>query len=79
VRALRIIKYCALTTAIFILGAEVYLFIFMRGKDDIAGGAMMGAFIILVCAIIATAAAVSGRILQNAVEIKSENELKFAE
>src|SRR5882672_6220304 len=72
VRALRIIKYCALTTAIFILGAEAYLFIFMRGKDDIAGGAMMGAFIILVSAIIATAAAVFERILQNAVEIKSE-------
>src|SRR5712664_4299993 len=72
VRALRIIKYCALTTAIFILGAEAYLFIFMRGKDDIAGGAMMGAFIIFVSAIIATAAAVFQRILQNAVEIKSE-------
>jgi hypothetical protein len=71
VRALRIIKYCALTTAIFILGAEAYLFIFMRGKDDIAGGAMMGAFIILVSAIIATAAAVFERILQNAVATAS--------
>ena len=66
VRALRIIKYCALTTAIFILGAEAYLIIFMRGKDDIAGGAMMGLFIILVSAIIATAAAVFERRLQNA-------------
>ncbi|HXM49668.1 MAG TPA: DUF2975 domain-containing protein [Pyrinomonadaceae bacterium] len=72
VRALRIIKYCALTTAIFILGAEAYLSIFMRSKDDIAGGVMMGAFIILVSAIIATAAAVFQRTLQNAVEIKSE-------
>src|SRR6266853_101074 len=72
VRALRIIKYCALTTAIFIIGAEAYLSIFMRGKDDIAGGVMMGAFIILVSAITATAAAVFQRILQNAVEIKSE-------
>ncbi len=75
VRALRIIKYCALTTATFILGAEAYLFIFMRGKDDIAGGVMMGVFIILVSAIIATAAAVFERILQNAVDIKSENDL----
>lgn len=65
VRAVRIIKYCALTTAIFILGAEAYLFIFMRGKDDIAGGVMMGAFIILVSAISATAAAVFERVLQN--------------
>src|SRR5678815_4836346 len=29
VRALRIIKYCALTIAIFILGAEAYIFIFV--------------------------------------------------
>jgi len=42
----------------------------MRGKDDIAGGVMMGAFIILVFAIIATAAAVFQRILQDAVEIR---------
>src|SRR5438552_15707350 len=75
VRALRIIKYCALTTATFILGAEAYLFIFMRGKDDIAGGVMMGVCIIFVSAIIATAAAVFERILQSAVEIKSENDL----
>jgi hypothetical protein len=73
VRALRIIKYCALTTAIFILGAEAWLFIFMRGKDDIAGGVMMGAFIIFVSAIIATAGAVFQRILQESVAIESKN------
>jgi hypothetical protein len=75
VRALRIIKYCALTTALFIVGAEAYIFMFVRGTDDVAGGVMMGAFIIVVSAIIATAAAVFERILQNAVEIKSENDL----
>ena len=75
VRALRIIRYCALTTVIFILGAEAYLFIFIRGKDDIAGGVMMGLFVILVSAIIATAAAVFERILQNAGDTKSENAL----
>src|SRR5205823_8948130 len=74
VPALRIIKYCALTTALFILGAEAYLFIFMRGKDDIAGGVMMGAFIILVSAIIATTAALFERVLQKSVAIKSEND-----
>ena len=63
VRALRIIKYCALTTAIFILGAEAYLFIFIRGTDDIAGAVMMGVFVILVCAVIGTAAAVFERIV----------------
>src|SRR6266850_2392213 len=75
VRALRIIKYCAISTALFIVGAEAYIFIFVRGTDDVAGGVMMGAFIILVSAIIATAAAVFERILQNAVDIKSENDL----
>ena len=75
VRALRIIKYCALTTALFIVGAEAYIFIFVRGTDDVAGGVMMGLFIILVSAIIATAASVFERIFQNAVNIKSENEL----
>jgi hypothetical protein len=75
VRAFRIIKYCAMTTALFILGAEAYIFIFIRGTDDIAGGVAMGVFIILVCAVIGTAAAVFERVLQNAVDIKSENDL----
>ena len=75
VQALRIIKYCAIVTAVFILGAEAYIFIFVRGTDDVAGGVMMGAFIILVSSVITTAAAVFERILQNAVDIKSENDL----
>ena len=75
VRALRILKYCAITTALFIIGAEAYIFVFVRGTDDVGGGVMMGAFIILVCVVIATAAALFERILQNAVDIKSENEL----
>lgn len=75
VRTLQIIKYCAIITAIFILGAEAYIFVFIRGTDDVAGGVMMGAFIILVSAVIATAASVVERILQNAVDIKSENDL----
>ena len=75
VRALRIIKYCALTTTLFIIGAEAYIFIFVRGTDDVAGGVMMGAFIIFVSAIIATAAAVFEQILQNAMVKKSQNDL----
>src|SRR5882724_6538004 len=75
VRALRVIKYCGLITALFIIGAEVYIFVFVRGTDDVAGGVMMGVFIIFVSAVIATAAAVFERVLQNAVDIKSENDL----
>lgn len=75
VPGLKIIKYCALTVALFFLGAEGYLFIFISGKDDIAGGVMMGAFIIIVSAVVATAAAVFERTLQNAVNVRSENDL----
>src|SRR5947208_13882633 len=46
VRAFRIIKYCGSITALFIVGAEVYIFIFVRGTDDVAGGGLMGAVII---------------------------------
>jgi hypothetical protein len=75
VSSLQIIKYCAVAVAIFILGAEAYIFVFVRGTDDVAGGVMMGLFIIVVSAIIAAAAAVFERILQKAVDIKSENDL----
>ena len=75
VRALSIIKYCALIVAAFIIGAELYIWIFIRGTDDIAGGVMMGAVIIFASAVVATAAAVFERILQNAVDIKTENDL----
>jgi len=75
VRALRIIKYCAMILVAFIVGAEGYFFIVQRGKDDIAGGVMMGLFLIFVSAIVATAAAVFKRLLQSAVDMKSENDL----
>jgi hypothetical protein len=75
VRALRIIKYCAAITAVFFLGAEAYIFVFVRGTDDVAGGVMMGLMIIFMCAVAGTAAAVFERVLQNAVNIKSENDL----
>lgn len=75
VKALRNIKYCAVALVAFIVGAEAYIFIFVRGKDDIAGGVMIGLFMIFVSVVAATAAAVFERLLQSAVEIKSENDL----
>ncbi|MEO6390984.1 MAG: DUF2975 domain-containing protein, partial [Pyrinomonadaceae bacterium] len=75
VLALRTIKFCAIAVALFIVGAEVYIFVFVRGTDDVAGGVMMGAFIIFVSAVTATAAAVFERIFQKAVDIKTENDL----
>jgi drug/metabolite transporter (DMT)-like permease len=65
-----------MTLVAFIVGAEGYFFIVQRGKeDDIAGGVMMGLFLIFVSAIVATAAAVFERLLQSAVDMKSENDL----
>lgn len=75
VKALRTIKYCAMTIIAFIVGAEAYFFIFQRGKEDISGGVMIGLLMILVSVIIVAAAAVFERIVQKALDIKSENDL----
>lgn len=75
VKALRTIKYCAMCLVGFLLGAEAYFFIVQRSKDDIAGGVMMGLFLIFVSLVVATAAAVFEKTLQSAVELKSENDL----
>ncbi|HTF71038.1 MAG TPA: DUF2975 domain-containing protein [Edaphobacter sp.] len=75
VKALRTIKYCAMSLVGFLVGAEAYFFIVQRGKDDIAGGVMMGLFLIFISVVVATAAAVFEKTLQSAVELKSENDL----
>jgi hypothetical protein len=75
VKALRTIKRCALAVVGFIAGAEAYIFIAVRGKDDIAGGVVIGVVLIFLSVVIATAAAVFERLLQSAVDLKSENDL----
>src|SRR3954463_2122582 len=75
VNALRTIKYCAMALAGFILAAEAYLFVVVRGTDDIAGGVAMGLLLTFIAAVIASAAAVFERLLQSAVDMKSENDL----
>jgi len=75
VKSLRTIKYCAMTVLGFIVGAEVYIFVFQRGKEDVAGGVMMGLFLIFISVVVATAAAVFEKTLQSAVDIKYENDL----
>ena len=74
VSAVRRIKYCAMTFIGFMLGAEAYFFIVMRGKDDIAGGVMMGLIVILVSTVVATATGIFECILQRGIEFKSEND-----
>ena len=75
VSALRTIKYCAMALVGFIVGAEAYFFIVQRSKDDIAGGVAMGLFMMFISVVVATAAAVFEKLLQSAVDIKSENDL----
>jgi hypothetical protein len=75
VKALGMIKKCALILAAFIVGGEIYIFVFVRGKEDSAGGVMMGLFLIFISAVVATLAAVFERTLQSAVEMKAENDL----
>ena len=70
VRTLRTIKYCAIALVGFIVPAEAYLFV-VRPGDDIAGGVFMGILISFISIVVATAAAVFERLLQNAIDMKS--------
>jgi Protein of unknown function (DUF2975) len=73
VRALRTIKYCALAIIGFV--AVSVIFMISGDRDDRPAGIFMRILITFPSIVIATAAAVFERILQNAVEIKSENDL----
>jgi len=74
IEALRRIKYCALViSGLFIIGSP-YIF-HVADKDD-APGILAIAFIIIGASfVIATFAGVLQKLLQNAVDIKSENDL----
>ena len=74
VNALRTIKYCALAIIGFVAVEEFFIML-NHGSDDPAGGVFMGVLITFGSVVIATAAAIFERILQNAVDIKSENDL----
>lgn len=74
VRALRIIKYCGGALVIFIAGALAYIVIAIRGTDDITGGIMMCLVAMSLSVIITAAAAVFEKLLQRAVEMKTEHD-----
>jgi hypothetical protein len=73
VNALRTIKYCGITIIGFVAGGEI--FIMLSNSDDRAGGVFMGILITFGSIVIATAAAMFERLLQNALDLKSENDL----
>jgi hypothetical protein len=73
VKSLRTIKYCAISIIGFVAAGEIV--IMLGNSDDRAGGVFMGILITFGSIVIATASAMFERILQNAVDIKSENDL----
>jgi hypothetical protein len=74
VQALKKIKYCGLSiSGIFILGMP-YIF-YLAQLDDAPGLAALGLVIIFASFVIATFAGLLQKLLKNAIDIKSENEL----
>ena len=74
VARLRNIKFCALAFAGFLLPITPYLFAFAQ-DDDAPGVVLIGIVLVFVSLVVATAAAVFQTLLQNAVDIKNENDL----
>jgi len=73
VKVLRTIKYCAMS--IIGLVAVGAIFLIFGDKDDRPAGVFMTILITFASLVIATTAAIFERILQNAVDLKSENDL----
>lgn len=67
VRALRIIRNCALTLVVVVGAAVAYLFI-ARPEDDIAGGVAMSLFLIFGSAIVAATAQMLKRRVQKTAD-----------
>lgn len=74
VKTLANMKFASLSLMGFIALALVYIRFFANG-DDPAGPTMLGVIMILAFGVIATAAGIFQRLLQHAVDIKSENDL----
>jgi hypothetical protein len=81
VKALRTIKYCALITAAAIVAAIAFLMIHARlypelgAQDGPEGAVVLGIVATFLSIVVATAAAMFERVLQNAVDMKSEHDL----
>ena len=75
VRALRYIKYCAITISILIVVGIIISLAIFYGSEDITGIIMLALISIFASSVIATFAAVLQRLLQGAIDIKSENDL----
>jgi Protein of unknown function (DUF2975) len=70
----KIIKYCTFIFGALIVGAGLYIKQFHDKNDDPAGFLAMCLFLTFLTAVIATATIVIEKKLQNAIEMKSEND-----
>jgi len=75
VSSLKSIKYCAVVLSILIVTAGIYIRISHNKEDDPAGFLAICIVTTFVSIVIATAAAIFEKILQNAIDMKSENDL----
>ena len=75
VKALKSIKYCAIVLSILIVAAGLYIRIFHSKEDDPAGFLAICVVTTFVSIVVATAAAIFEKLLQNAIDFKSENDL----
>lgn len=73
VRALQTIRNCAFITAAAIIGAGAYVRMTVKGEDDPAGFLMLCFVGIFVSLAVGVTAALFRRLVQNAVDLKSEN------
>nr|WP_220154064.1 DUF2975 domain-containing protein [Rossellomorea aquimaris] len=74
VKALKNIKYCATTITILYV-AGMPLFYLMGERDDAPGVIVIGMMFVFAPLVIAVFAAVLQKLLKNAIDIKSENDL----
>src|SRR5688572_17934868 len=75
VGALNSIKYCAIVLSILIVMAGLYIKIAHDKDDDPAGFLAICIVTTFASIVVATAAAIFEKILQNAIDMKSENDL----
>jgi hypothetical protein len=74
VKAVQTIKRCAMLLVGFVAVGEIFILLNRSSEDDPVGGFFIGFLITSGSMIIATAATVFERVLQNGVDIRSENE-----
>ncbi len=76
VQALRIIRYCALAIIGFVVVEEIVILVMNNGDNDNPGAPiLLGALVAFPSIVVAAVAAMFERILQNAVDLKIENDL----